>query len=85
MTKKIEKKYSNLEVVRYEVWYNEKNALLLGKVEDAFSITNKGVPTNVIGSTVITGFSSTNEGKIERAILYYKKNSLPSFLELLNK
>lgn len=71
----IEAKYENLEIVRYEVWYNEDNATLLSEVEEAFSISRSGVPTNVIGSTIITGFSSSVETKLERAIVYYQENN----------
>ena len=72
--KSIEEKYDNLEIVRYEVWYDEENAELLSKVNDAFSITRTGVPTNVIGSTVISGYSDATGKKIERAIEFYQEN-----------
>ncbi len=72
--KDLEKKYSNFHIERYEVWYNEENAELLSKVEKAFSITRTGVPTNVIGNTVITGYSSSIGSRIERAIEFYQKN-----------
>ena len=68
---RIEKKYPELEIVKYEVWYDDENALLLTNVEKAFDITVSGVPTNVIGNTVIKGFSDANSEKIERAIKYY--------------
>ena len=70
----VEKKYKDLKIVKYEVWYNEENSELLKKVQDTFDITTKGVPTNVIGSTVITGFGSSTGKTIERAIEYYQKN-----------
>lgn len=72
--KSIEDKYSNLEIVKYEVWYDDKNAELLNQVEDVFSITRPGVPTNVIGKTVISGYSDSIGKKIERAIQYYSEN-----------
>ncbi len=71
---KIEDDYPNLEIVKYEVWYNDENAKLLEKVNETFNITNDGVPTNVIGSTVITGFGSTTGSKLKRAIEYYQEN-----------
>ena len=70
----VEKKYKDLKIVKYEVWYNEENSELLKKVQDTFKITTKGVPTNVIGSTVITGFGSSTGKTIERAIEYYQEN-----------
>lgn len=72
--KTIEKKYKDLKIVKYEVWYDKENSELLKKVQDTFKITTKGVPTNVIGSTVITGFGSSTGKTIERAIEYYQKN-----------
>ena len=71
----IEDDYSNLKIQKYEVWYDDDNAELLKKVEDAFSITRTGVPTTVIGDTVIKGFGSGTGSKIERAINYYLKNN----------
>lgn len=70
----IEKKYDNFEIVKYEVWYDDKNSELLNKVLDVFNLTSRGVPTNVIGDTIIVGFGSSTGSKIERAIEYYQKN-----------
>ena len=72
--KDVEKKYKNLKIVKYEVWYNEENSELLSKVQDTFELSTRGVPTNVIGSTVITGFGTSTGSTIERAIEYYQKN-----------
>ncbi len=72
--KGIEKKYKNLEIVEYEVWYDRENAELLKKVEKAFGITRTGVPTNIIGKTVIMGFGDTTGPRLERAIVYYLEN-----------
>ena len=70
----IEEKYPDLNIVKYEVWYNDENAELLSQVEEAFSITRSGVPTNVIGSTVISGYSEAVGSKITRAIEYYQSH-----------
>ena len=67
-------KYDNLSIVSYEVWYNDENAELLEKVESAFDIKRSGVPTTVIGDTVIMGFGDGTSSKIERAIEYYSKH-----------
>lgn len=47
---KIEKKYSNLSIVRYEVWNNKSNAILMGKVGDAMDVDVSGVPLIVNSS-----------------------------------
>ena len=80
---KIEKEYPKLKIVRYEVWYNEENAELLSQVEEAFSITRPGVPTNVIGSTVISGYSDSVGSKLRRAIEYYQSHEYVDVVEQL--
>ena len=70
----IESKYENLEIVKYEVWYNDENASLLQDIYNAYGITRNGVPTTVIGNTIIQGYGGTTSYKIERAIKYYSEN-----------
>ena len=72
--KTIEKKYSNLEIIKKEVWYNDANSSELQKVNEAFSISRIGVPTNVIGETIIRGYGNGTGSKIERAIKYYSNS-----------
>ena len=67
----LQEKYPNLKIERYEVWHNDDNSELLSKVEDAFDITRPGVPVNVIGDTVIQGFSSASASKLDRAVDFY--------------
>ncbi len=66
--------YEELKVVKYEVWYNEQNADLLTKVEEAFEIKRSGVPTTVIGDTVIKGYGTGTDLRIKDAIEYYIEN-----------
>lgn len=68
----IEGKYKDLEIVKYEVWYNEENAELLKKVEEGFDIARSGVPTTIIGDIMIQGYSSNTASKIQRAIAFYE-------------
>ena len=63
--------YPNLKIVKYEVWHDAENSAFLQKVNDAFHVTRTGVPTNVIGSTIINGYSTALGEKIKRAIEYY--------------
>ena len=70
----IDDKYPELSIVRYEVWYDEENSELLSKVQQSFELTRLGVPTTVIGDTVITGYGTSTGSKIERAIQYYMEN-----------
>ena len=66
--------YNELKIVRYEVWYNEENAALLEQVENAFEINRSGVPTTVIGDTVIKGYGDSTGPRIKRAIEFYLEN-----------
>ncbi len=70
----IKDNYKNLKIVEYEVWYNEENASLLEDVEKTFSIKRSGVPTTVIGNSVIQGFGDSTESKLIRAIEFYEEN-----------
>ena len=71
----IQDNYEELKIVKYEVWYNDDNAELLSKVEDAFGIKKKGlVPVTVIGDTVIRGYGTGAPNRIKRAIEFYIEN-----------
>lgn len=70
----IKSKYKNLKIVKYEVWYDKDNAELLHEVYNAYGITRNGVPTTVIGNTLIQGYSENTGLKLERAIKYYSDN-----------
>ena len=73
LIKKLDKR-DDVKVVKYEVWYNEKNAKILDKISETFN-KGTGVPYNVIGDTVILGYNDSNKTQIERAIKYYNDNN----------
>ncbi len=77
----IKKKYDNLNIVKYEVWYNEENATFFNKVQQEMDISSVGVPTTIIGNTVIVGFSDSNGARIERAIKYYSEEEYVDFIQ----
>ena len=77
----IDDKYPNLEIIKYEVWYNDENSKLLGKVQEKLHIARNGVPTTVIGEEVMVGFNYANGAKIERAINYYLENEYIDVVE----
>lgn len=77
---KMSKKYSNLKIVKYEVWYNEENSNLLDKVFDAYKISSLGVPTTIIGDTYISGYDDNIGDKIERAIEYYSSHKSDDYV-----
>ena len=67
----IEDKYPNLEIIKYEVWYNVENANLLSQVQNKLHISRNGVPTTVIGEDFFIGYTESMGMKIERAIEFY--------------
>jgi len=77
----IQNKYEHLTIVKYEVWYDEEHSELLEKVQKAYSVKRLGVPTTVIGDTIITGFGSSTGSKIERAIQYYTEHDYVDEIE----
>ena len=67
-------KDDNLNIVRYEVWYNEDNSTFLENVSNQMEFNVRGVPVTIIGDTVISGYSDTISKKIERAIKHYEND-----------
>lgn len=68
------KEYKELNVIKYEVWYNEENSMFLKQIADETNKTLTGVPVTIIGQTIITGFKDSTEQQIKRAIDYYLEN-----------
>ncbi len=73
---KLEKENKNVEIHRYEVWYNRENAKLLAKVAKVLDIKASGVPVSIIGDKVISGYynDQTTGAQIKQAIEYYTVN-----------
>ena len=70
----IKDKYDNLEIVKYETWYDDANSDLLENVKNALEIDSRGVPFTVIGDITISGFGPSTGSRIERAIEFYDDN-----------
>ena len=71
---KIEKKYSYVKIIRYEVWKNKSNALLMDRVGNRYDVATSSVPLTVISGTAFSGYSESIGIRIERTIKYYKDN-----------
>ena len=67
-------KDDNLNIVRYEVWYDDENSTFLEEVSDQMEFNVRGVPVTIVGDTVISGYSDTISKKIERAIKFYEND-----------
>ena len=72
--KKIEKKYSYVKIIEYEVWKNKSNAMLMSRVGNRYDVNTSSVPLTVISSSAISGYSDSIGVKIERALKYYKNH-----------
>ena len=48
-----------INIVKYEVWYNEENEKLLDKVKQTLNVTSKGVPFTIIGEKYVSGYSES--------------------------
>lgn len=66
--------YDDVEFIYFEVWYNNENSDFLSEIKDKLNVTKSGVPVTVIGETTFVGYSSALDGKIKRAIEFYKEN-----------
>lgn len=69
----LSKDFSNIEIHRYEVWYDSQNIKLMGKVAEQMNINSGSVPLTIIGERIINGYlsDSTTGQDILRAVEYY--------------
>ena len=66
----------DLNIYRYEVWYDEANQKLWEEVGEAMDVTPQGVPYLVVGKQVIQGFmEGVTEDQIDDAIKTAQKTS----------
>ena len=77
----LKKEYKELNVIQYEVWYNEENNSFLKQIADKTNKSLTGVPVTIIGQTIITGFKESTEQQIKRAIDYYLDNDYQDIVE----
>lgn len=60
-----------INIVKYEVWYNDYNEDIYSKVKKAFNTSAKGVPFTVIGEKYFSGYSSTVGQNIRNTVDEY--------------
>lgn len=79
----LKKKYPQLQIKDYEIWYNPASRQLLQTMSKAYKINPTGVPVTFIGNKALVGFSEKIANEIESIIkqclnsscedpLYYK-------------
>lgn len=77
----LKEEYKELNVIQYEVWYNEENNSFLKQIADKTNKSLTGVPVTIIGQTIITGFKESTEQQMKRAIDYYLENDYQDIVE----
>ena len=77
----LKEEYKELNVIQYEVWYNEENNSFLKQIADKTNKSLTGVPVTIIGQTIITGFIESTEQQMKRAIDYYLENDYQDIVE----
>lgn len=67
---KLEKKYPELEIKRYEVWYNQENQKLFQEFVQKYGISQAGVPLTIIKDKYFVGYrdDETSGKEIENYI-----------------
>ena len=64
----MKKKYPDMKIIDYEVWYNKQNAALLAKMAKAYNMKASGVPVTFIGENASIGFSKHSEEELTEAV-----------------
>ena len=77
----LQEKYPDLSIVKYEVWFNSENSDFFDQVQKTLEIDRLGVPTTIIGDTVLVGYGGTSGNKIERAVQYYYEHDYVDQIE----
>lgn len=72
---KIKDKYPDLEIKKFEIYYNQENSSLLREVAKVLEVNSGGVPFLVIGHDYFIGYSKTTtpieiENKINECLYY---------------
>ena len=81
--KELQSKHKNLEIITYEVWYNEENADLMQSVKAKLGKNNSYIPFTVIGETSFVGFNSSFENAIENAVKECEKESCKDIVSIV--
>jgi thiol-disulfide isomerase/thioredoxin len=77
----ISKKYPELEIIKYEVWYNAENQKLFVETAKDLGITQLGVPLTIIGDKYFIGYQddeTTGKAIEERIKSALTSNGKPS-------
>ena len=82
------KKYEkdkNVEIIKYEVWYDSDNQELMNKVAKGLDVKKTGVPFTIIGDSYFIGYSDSIGKSIQRAITYYEEKGSRDVVKLIKE
>lgn len=82
---KLKKKYPQLEVKDYEIWYNKKNADFFAAVMKAAKAESAAVPATLINGRLFIGFSKQIAKDIEDAVKNCVEQGCADALEVMRK
>lgn len=72
LDKLYEKYKDNVQIFRYETWYNQENASLMLTIKKLFNLPeSKGVPFTIIGKETYVGYNDYVGEKIENQLIEY--------------
>lgn len=71
--KDLEKQYSNLKILNFEIWYNKNNQKILQEVAVKLNTKTGSVPFTVIGDQYVLGFNKSIGEEIKYYIDYCSK------------
>ncbi|HEY77470.1 MAG TPA: hypothetical protein G4O00_15040 [Thermoflexia bacterium] len=71
------RRYPNVEVRAYEVWYDADNQAILKKMADAMGFEPRGVPVTIIGERYWIGFNEAIAQEIEQQVKACSSSGCP--------
>lgn len=82
---KLEQELPNIEIKRYEVWYNSKNQKFMQSVAKLLNANVSGVPFTVVGSNYFVGYGSdeTSGEQLRQMILECQETACADMLASL--
>lgn len=81
----IQPNYPELEIVYYEVFYNETNSALMKKMAKAYGVSARGVPLYFIDKKSMSGFAESTASDIESRINVCKEKQCIDPMTKLNE
>ena len=80
----IKANYPNIEIKKFEVYFNEENRKLFEEVSKGYKEEVKGVPTIFLGEKIFVGASTQTQKDIEKQMKFCSENLCNSPKEKIN-